>query len=88
LLGSFSIDRKSPLGKSAAIGSNHISKLNYRVDATRRAYHRALKAFKGLRTEAAAQTRKIDSATTSDGIGGPAVTSQGLSAGGFGSSGR
>jgi hypothetical protein len=45
LLGSFSIDRKSPLGKSAAIGSNHISKLNYRVDATRRAYHRALKAF-------------------------------------------
>jgi hypothetical protein len=49
---SFSIDRKNPLGKSAAIGSNHFSKLQYRVDATRRAYHRALKALKELKAEA------------------------------------
>jgi hypothetical protein len=53
---SFSIDRKNPLGKSAALGSNHFSKLQYRVDATRRAYHRALKALKELKAEAAAQT--------------------------------
>jgi hypothetical protein len=49
---SFSIDRKNPLGKSAAIGANHFSKLQYRVDATRRAYHRALKALKELKAEA------------------------------------
>jgi hypothetical protein len=52
---SFSIDRKNPLGKSAAIGSNHFSKLQYRVDATRRAYQRALKALKELKAEATAQ---------------------------------
>ena len=51
---SFSIDRKNPLGKSAAIGSNHFSRLQYRVDATRRAYQRALKALKELKAEAAA----------------------------------
>jgi len=51
---SFSIDRKNPLGKAAAIGSNHFSKLQYRVDATRRAYHRALKALKELEAEVAA----------------------------------
>jgi hypothetical protein len=51
---SFSIDRKHPLGKSAATGSNHFSKLQYRGDATRRAYHRALKALKELRSEYAA----------------------------------
>jgi hypothetical protein len=51
---SFSIDRKNPLGKSAALGSSHFSKLQYRVDATRRAYHRALKALKELKAEAAA----------------------------------
>jgi hypothetical protein len=51
---SFSIDRKNPLGKSAAIGSNHFSKLQYRVDATRRAYHRAFKALKELKAESAA----------------------------------
>jgi hypothetical protein len=51
---SFSIDRKNPLGKSAALGSNHFSKLQYRVDATRRAYHRSLKALKELKAEAAA----------------------------------
>jgi hypothetical protein len=50
---SFSIDRKNPLGKSAALGSNHFSKLQYRVDATRRAYHRALKALKELKAESA-----------------------------------
>jgi hypothetical protein len=51
---SFSIDRKHPLGKSAATGSNRFSKLQYRVDATRRAYHRALKALKELKAESAA----------------------------------
>jgi hypothetical protein len=51
---SFSIDRKNPLGKSAALGSNRFSKLQYRVDATRRAYHRSLKALKELKAEAAA----------------------------------
>jgi hypothetical protein len=50
---SFSIERKNPLGKSAALGSSHFSKLQYRVDATRRAYHRALKALKELKAEAA-----------------------------------
>jgi hypothetical protein len=51
---SFSIDRKNPLGKAAALGSNRFSKLQYRVDATRRAYHRSLKALKELKAEAAA----------------------------------
>jgi hypothetical protein len=51
---SFSIERKNPLGKSAALGSNHFSKLQYRVDATRRAYHRSLKALKELKAEATA----------------------------------
>jgi hypothetical protein len=51
---SFSIDRKNPLGKAAAIGSSRFSKLQYRVDATRRAYHHALKALKELKAEAAA----------------------------------
>jgi hypothetical protein len=51
---SFSIDRKHPLGKSAATHSNRFSKLQYRVDATRRAYHRALKALKELKSEYAA----------------------------------
>ena len=47
-------EQKYPLGKSATGHSTPFSKLQYRVDATRRAYHRALKALKELEAEAAA----------------------------------
>jgi len=47
-------EQKYPLGKSATSHSTPFSKLQYRVDATRRAYHRALKALKELDAEAAA----------------------------------
>jgi hypothetical protein len=47
-------EQKYPLGKSATGHSTPFSKLQYRVDATRRAYHRALKALKDLKAEAAA----------------------------------
>src|SRR6185369_230714 len=47
-------EQKYPLGKSATSHSTPFSKLQYRVDATRRAYHRALKALKELEAEAAA----------------------------------
>jgi hypothetical protein len=67
---SFSIDRKHPLGKSAALGSNHFSKLQYRVDATRRAYHRALKAVKELQAEAA-----VPPAPLADPLDSPAPSS-------------
>jgi hypothetical protein len=46
-------EQKYPLGKSATSHSTPFSKLQYRVDATRRAYHRALKALKELKAEAA-----------------------------------
>ena len=46
-------EQKYPLGKSATGHSTPFSKLQYRVDATRRAYHRALKALKELKAEAA-----------------------------------
>jgi len=49
-------EQKYPLGKSATSHSTPFSKLQYRVDATRRAYQRALKAHKELKAEAAAQT--------------------------------
>ena len=45
-------EQKYPLGKSATSHSTPFSKLQYRVDATRRAYHRALKALKELKAEA------------------------------------
>src|SRR3954454_4116064 len=45
---------KYPLGKSATSYSTSFSKLQYRVDATRRAYQRALKTLKELNAEAAA----------------------------------
>ena len=51
---SYSNEQKYPLGKSATGHSTPFSKLQYRVDATRRAYHRALKALKELKAEAAA----------------------------------
>ena len=47
-------EQKYPLGKSATGHSTPFSKLQYRVDATRRAYQRALKALKELNAEAAA----------------------------------
>jgi hypothetical protein len=47
-------EQKYPLGKSATSHSTPFSKLQYRVDATRRAYHRALKALKELEAEVAA----------------------------------
>ena len=45
-------EQKYPLGKSATSHSTPFSKLQYRVDATRRAYHRSLKALKELQAEA------------------------------------
>ena len=50
-------EQKYPLGKSATGHSTPFSKLQYRVDATRRAYHRSLKALKELKAEAAADPR-------------------------------
>jgi hypothetical protein len=47
-------EQKYPLGKSATGHSTPFSKLQYRVDATRRAYQRSLKALKDLKAEAAA----------------------------------
>ena len=47
-------EQKYPLGKSATGHATPFSKLQYRVDATRRAYQRALKALKELQAEAAA----------------------------------
>jgi hypothetical protein len=47
-------EQKFPLGKSATGHSTPFSKLQYRVDATRRAYHRSLKALKELKAEATA----------------------------------
>ena len=47
-------EQKYPLGKSATGHATPFSKLQYRVDATRRAYHRSLKALKDLKAEAAA----------------------------------
>src|SRR5215510_4440759 len=47
-------EQKYPLGKSATSHSTPFSKLQYRVDATRRAYQRSLKALKELKAEAAA----------------------------------
>ena len=47
-------EQKYPLGKSATGHSTPFSKLQYRVDATRRAYQRSLKALKELQAEAAA----------------------------------
>ena len=44
-------EQKYPLGKSATGHATPFSKLQYRVDATRRAYHRALKALKELQAE-------------------------------------
>ncbi len=43
---------KYPLGKSATVHPNTFSKLQYRLDATRRAIHRALQALKQLQAEA------------------------------------
>jgi len=47
-------EQKYPLGKSATGHATPFSKLQYRVDATRRAYHRSLKALKELKAEAIA----------------------------------
>ena len=47
-------EQRYPLGKSATGHSTPFSKLQYRVDATRRAYQRSLKALKELQAEAAA----------------------------------
>jgi len=46
---------KYPLGKSATIHFNAFSKLQYRLDATRRAIHRTLQALKQLQSEAGAE---------------------------------
>ena len=51
----FRTPQKYPLGHSATCNSNSFSKLQYRLDATRRARHRALLALEKLsaKTEAA-----------------------------------
>jgi hypothetical protein len=46
---------KYPLGKSATVHPNTFSKLQYRLDATRRAIHRTLQALKQLQAEAGAE---------------------------------
>jgi hypothetical protein len=46
----YSTEQRYPLGKCAT--STSFSKLQYRVDATRRAYQRSLKALKELKAEA------------------------------------
>jgi len=53
-------EQKYPLGKSATGHATPFSKLQYRVDATRRAYHRALKALKDLKAEAATAPAPLD----------------------------
>ena len=50
----FSGPQKYPLGYSATQHSNSFSKLQYRMDATRRARERALQSLKQLQVEAAA----------------------------------
>ena len=60
---SYADEQKYPLGKSATGHSTPFSKLQYRVDATRRAYHRALKALKELKTEAAPAPAPVVDAT-------------------------
>jgi len=52
-------EQKYPLGKSATGHATPFSKLQYRVDATRRAYHRALKALKELQAEAVASPAPV-----------------------------
>jgi hypothetical protein len=51
---SFHGPQKYPLGYSATIHSNTFSRLQYRMDATRRARERALQSLKQLQAEAAA----------------------------------
>ena len=46
--------KKYPLGYSATVHSNTFSRLQYRMDATRRARERALQSLKQLQAEAAA----------------------------------
>ena len=52
-------EQKYPLGKSATSHSTPFSKLQYRVDATRRAYQRSLKALKELQAEAKAAPASV-----------------------------
>ncbi len=51
---SFSGPQKFPLGYSASVHSNSFTRLQYRMDATRRARERALQSRKQLHAEAAA----------------------------------
>jgi hypothetical protein len=50
----YSGPEKYPLGHAASQNPNTFSKLQYRVDATRRAYQRSLQALKQLQADAAA----------------------------------
>ncbi len=51
---SFSGPQKFPLGYSASVHSNSFTRLQYRMDATRRARERALQSLKQLQAEAVA----------------------------------
>jgi hypothetical protein len=51
----YSGPEKYPLGKAASLNPDTFSKLQYRVDATRRAYQRSLQALKQLQAEAPPQ---------------------------------
>src|ERR1017187_2665211 len=57
---------KYPLGKSATANPNTFSRLQYRLDATRRAYHRALQALEKLKAEAAAAPPPTEVAEPAD----------------------
>ena len=54
----FSGPNKYPLGYSATVHSGTFSRLQYRMDATRRARERALQSLKQLQAEAAARTAR------------------------------
>jgi hypothetical protein len=65
---------KFPLGKSLTANPNTFSKLQYRVDATRRAYQRALQALQDLPT-APAPTPVVEPAVAPSPSPSPEITS-------------
>jgi hypothetical protein len=64
---------KYPLGYSATVHSNTFSRLQYRMDATRRARERALQALKQLQADAEAAPPPPPAADPGDAPSGPAI---------------
>jgi hypothetical protein len=62
----YSGPEKYPLGHAASQNPNTFSKLQYRVDATRRAYQRSLQALKQLQADAAAAPPPVPTADPVD----------------------